>query len=446
MRRKLRIEGRDAVGIAALALVVVLVRMLFAPAPIVLPLLSEQREGAFSQGSTQGSLRGSTQDTSQDSMQGSSRGSSQVSSQDFSRGSSREFQGELFYFDPNTLDSAGFVRLGFSVAQTQSLLRYRASGALFRRPEDFARSYVVSERMYGRLASYIRIESLLATAHDAPRLANRTSSPDRFPPDDLSGAGSHTSGGAGNQIGSYTDSGAGNQKGSRIDGRTDGGAGNQIGSYTDSGAGGLAGSYTDSRAGNHISSGAGGRTDGGAGNQTGSGVGSNTSGGAGNSTGGEAGSQIGGEAGSYKGSGAGGGVGDGVGRLVRVEINGADTSQLKRLRGIGSYYARKMVQYRTLLGGFVLIEQLLEVEGMDGDRLSMFGPQVEIDYSLIRKIDLKTADQVTLGKHPYIGPYAARWIVHYREQLGDTICTPQSLLRRNILKPHHALLLEYYVE
>jgi DNA uptake protein ComE-like DNA-binding protein len=88
----------------------------------------------------------------------------------------------------------------------------------------------------------------------------------------------------------------------------------------------------------------------------------------------------------------------------------------------------------------------MEVDGMDAARFEMMEPQIEINYALIRKIDLKTADQSLLGQHPYIGPYAARWIVHYREQLGDTVCTLPSLLRRNIIKPQQAQWLEYYVE
>lgn len=63
----------------------------------------------------------------------------------------------LFPFDPNTIDRAGLVRLGFSPKQAQVILRYREAGAVFRRPEDFARCYTVSEEKYAELAPYIRI-------------------------------------------------------------------------------------------------------------------------------------------------------------------------------------------------------------------------------------------------------------------------------------------------
>lgn len=48
-----------------------------------------------------------------------------------------------------------------------------------------------------------------------------------------------------------------------------------------------------------------------------------------------------------------------------IELNSADTTQLKTIPGIGSGYANRIVNYRTALGGFYTIEQLGEVWGMD---------------------------------------------------------------------------------
>jgi len=43
---------------------------------------------------------------------------------------------ELFKFDPNTLDSSGWVALGFSPKQAAAIIKYRNAGAEFRKPED----------------------------------------------------------------------------------------------------------------------------------------------------------------------------------------------------------------------------------------------------------------------------------------------------------------------
>ena len=289
------IQGRDALSIIALALLIIIIRTVFAPAPVLLP--SPYEFNAEQRTSEINSNRFRTEPEQPNAT--TPRPSTPRPTTAPARSS------DLFHFDPNTLDSTGFLRLGFSSAQTRSLLKYRASGAQFRKPEDFSRVYVVSEQMYQRLLPYIRIESTQSST--APSFTN--------PP-----------------------------------------------------------------------------------------------------------------------------------QRELIEINRADTSQLIKLRGIGPYYAQKIIQYRERLGGFVSVEQIMEVEGIDEERFAMFALQIEIDYSLVRKTNLKTADQITLGKHPYIGPYAARWIVHYREQLGDSICTPQSLLRRNIIKPREAEWLAYYIE
>lgn len=60
-------------------------------------------------------------------------------------------------FDPNTLDAAGFVALGFSPRQADVIIKYRHSVGGFRSAEDFAKSYVVSDKMFTRLKSRIVI-------------------------------------------------------------------------------------------------------------------------------------------------------------------------------------------------------------------------------------------------------------------------------------------------
>lgn len=47
----------------------------------------------------------------------------------------------------------------------------------------------------------------------------------------------------------------------------------------------------------------------------------------------------------------------------RVNINTADTAQLMKVPGIGSYYARQIVGKRARLGGFASPKQLLEIDG-----------------------------------------------------------------------------------
>lgn len=46
-----------------------------------------------------------------------------------------------------------------------------------------------------------------------------------------------------------------------------------------------------------------------------------------------------------------------------IALNTADTTMLRKVPGIGSYYAHRIVSYRERLGGFVDVEQLREIEG-----------------------------------------------------------------------------------
>ena len=63
----------------------------------------------------------------------------------------------LFAFDPNTVREDELIRLGFTPRQAAGILHYREAGAVFRRAEDFSRCHTVSDEMYRRLESYIRI-------------------------------------------------------------------------------------------------------------------------------------------------------------------------------------------------------------------------------------------------------------------------------------------------
>ena len=67
---------------------------------------------------------------------------------------------ESFKFNPNTVSVDDLIRLGFSEKQAQSIENYRSRGGRFRRPSDFAKSYVVADSVYERLKPFIVIPKL----------------------------------------------------------------------------------------------------------------------------------------------------------------------------------------------------------------------------------------------------------------------------------------------
>ncbi|MDR1199939.1 MAG: helix-hairpin-helix domain-containing protein [Prevotellaceae bacterium] len=130
---------------------------------------------------------------------------------------------------------------------------------------------------------------------------------------------------------------------------------------------------------------------------------------------------------------------------IFVEINSADTAELKKLHGIGSYYARLIVDYRSKLGGFADISQLKEIRRIDDERIQMFSNQVKIDTLLINKLNINTLTAKELSQHPYIDNYTARGIVQYRDFAGR-IENLQQLVKEKILTVEQAEKLKYYIK
>lgn len=110
-----------------------------------------------------------------------------------------------------------------------------------------------------------------------------------------------------------------------------------------------------------------------------------------------------------------------------IEINSADTAQWMSLKGIGPVYAKRICNYRNLLGGFVSVEQLKEVYGFPEETFLACKDFLFVDPALVRKIDLNFSDVEELAKHPYCDFNTARKIVNYRSEKG-IINTSKALL------------------
>jgi competence protein ComEA len=93
-------------------------------------------------------------------------------------------------------------------------------------------------------------------------------------------------------------------------------------------------------------------------------------------------------------------------KKVLVDLNTADSVTLLTLYGIGPSFAKRIVKYRNLLGGFYSKAQLLEVYGFD--------PNCEVGPGGIKKININTVKTEELKKHPYFDYYTAKAIVDQR--------------------------------
>lgn len=118
--------------------------------------------------------------------------------------------------------------------------------------------------------------------------------------------------------------------------------------------------------------------------------------------------------------------------FIPVSINSADTAELTRVNGIGRTFAKRIVAYRNLLGGFYSPTQLTEVYGISMDMVEKMAPQLQIDTILIKKVNLNTVSYDELRKHPYISDYQAKAIIYYRSKVKQ-INSPTEILKNNLI-------------
>ena len=126
----------------------------------------------------------------------------------------------------------------------------------------------------------------------------------------------------------------------------------------------------------------------------------------------------------------------------RVVLNVADTTILRKVPGIGSHFARKIVEYRRRLGGFYRVQQLLEIEDFPETAIAFFiipdstQPKPCINVNRLSLNELK--------RHPYINFYQARDIVDYRRLHGPIKSLKELSLSRDFT-PEAIERLEAYV-
>ena len=70
----------------------------------------------------------------------------------------KQFKGELFYFDPNTLDEAGWQRLGIRDKTIATIQNYLSKGGKFRKAEDIDKIWGLNDDEVKRLQPYVKIE------------------------------------------------------------------------------------------------------------------------------------------------------------------------------------------------------------------------------------------------------------------------------------------------
>jgi competence protein ComEA len=104
--------------------------------------------------------------------------------------------------------------------------------------------------------------------------------------------------------------------------------------------------------------------------------------------------------------------------IAPFDINTADTTQLIRLKGIGSKLSLRILKFRDGLGGFYSEKQFAEIFGLDSVALSELNKYART-ITPVRKLNINTATPEQLNSHSYLrNRKLATIIVNYREQHG----------------------------
>jgi competence protein ComEA len=105
--------------------------------------------------------------------------------------------------------------------------------------------------------------------------------------------------------------------------------------------------------------------------------------------------------------------------LIIVELNTADSATLTTLNGIGPAFARRIVQYRTRLGGFHNKHQLQEIVGMDNMRYQDVQGQFTIDKRKVKRFNVNQIEFEDIKDFPYLNFKQMNAIIQYRKQHGN---------------------------
>lgn len=127
-----------------------------------------------------------------------------------------------------------------------------------------------------------------------------------------------------------------------------------------------------------------------------------------------------------------------------LNLRTADTTELKLIRGIGSYRAKQIVRYRQQLGGFTHVEQLREIKALQPlliDTLSADSLLAHfwLDSIIVEPLSVNSIGVERLQRHPYLSFEQAKAIYELRrrkvrlnsiEALEQLDCfKPEELLR-----------------
>lgn len=130
--------------------------------------------------------------------------------------------------------------------------------------------------------------------------------------------------------------------------------------------------------------------------------------------------------------------------LYIVDVNKADTADFIKLKGIGAFYAKTIIEYRTKLGGFYDIQQLKEAYGISPELFESLEMSLVLQNPNFRTININTATFKDLIRHPYIDKALTIEILNLRDDIGGFLKV-EDLISYNVLSEKELERLGFYL-
>ena len=122
-----------------------------------------------------------------------------------------------------------------------------------------------------------------------------------------------------------------------------------------------------------------------------------------------------------------------------TDLNLADSAAFDALPGIGGWFAKKMIEHRTALGGYSYKEQLLDIYRFDQEKYDGLSDLITVSPEHITPYPLWSYPADSLRMHPYISNLeTAKAIVLYRQNTPREEWTVDGLRDAGILTSENA--------
>lgn len=135
-----------------------------------------------------------------------------------------------------------------------------------------------------------------------------------------------------------------------------------------------------------------------------------------------------------------------VREVLVLDLNACDSLDLQQIKGIGKVRAARIYKYGKRLGGYVSVEQLKEVYGIDNELFEQIKGHFKVGKTDIRKININSDEIKQLTAHPYIDFQLAKALIRFRKDYGKDFQSAEEIRYIHFLSEQEAEKLIPYLK